>query len=134
MSVSPRSRSFTVFYSHFHRSRPRSSSSRRKMPLDVDSVHHPCRESFYFIILNILRSVGGIANGRDADPLFTLIQATETLFRTDFSEGQRLCGLRLCQPCKADFAISTAKAREEVWNLIPRWFEMQISFLDLDEY
>ena len=104
---------------------------------DMDSAHHPCRESFYFIMLNILRSVGGIANGRDADPLFTLIQATEMLFRTDFSDGQRQCGLRLCQPCKADFAISAAKAREEVWSLMPRWFglveaETQTSFLDLD--
>ena len=104
----------------------------------IDSISHPCRESFYFIMLNILRSVGGIAaNGRDADPLFTLIQATEMLFRTDFSDGQRQCGLRLCQPCKADFAISAAKAREEVWSLLPKWFglvetETKISFLDLD--
>jgi hypothetical protein len=40
-----------------------------------------CLESFYFIMLNILRSVGGIACGRDADPLFTLVQATEMLSR-----------------------------------------------------
>jgi hypothetical protein len=102
------------------------------------NINHPCRESFYFITLNILRSVGGIAaNGRDADPLFTLIQATEMLFRTDFSDGQRECGLRLCQPCKVDFALSAAKAREEVWSLLPRWFglveaETQTSFLNLD--
>ena len=104
---------------------------------DIDALNHPCRESFSFIMLNILRSVGGIANGRDADPLFTLIQATEMLFRTDFSDGQRQCGLRLCQPCKADFAMSAAKAREEVWSLMPKWFglvkaEPQTSFLDLD--
>ena len=104
---------------------------------DTDALNHPCRESFYFIMLNILRSVGGIANGRDADPLFTLIQATEMLFRTDLSDGQRQCGLRLCQPCKTDFAMSAAKAREEVWSLMPRWFglteaETQTSFLDLD--
>jgi hypothetical protein len=105
---------------------------------NIDAISHPCRESFYFIMLNILRSVGGIAaNGRDADPLFTLIQATEMLFRTDFSDGQRQCGLRLCQPCKADFAMSAAKAREEVWSLLPKWFglvetETKTSFLNLD--
>ena len=37
---------------------------------DIDSIHHPCHESFYFIMLNILRSVGGIANVRDTDPMF----------------------------------------------------------------
>lgn len=104
---------------------------------DKDAVSRPCHESFYFIMLNILRSVGGIACGRDADPLYTLIQATEMLFRTDFSDGQRQCGLRLCQPCKADFATSAARAREEAWSLMPKWFglvdgvEKQISFLDL---
>ena len=105
---------------------------------DIESTTHPCRESFYFIMLNILRAVGGVSNGRDADPLFTLIQATEMLFRTDFIDGQRHCGgLRLCQPCKADFAVSAAKAREEVWSQLPRWFglveaETPTSFLDLD--
>lgn len=97
----------------------------------------PCHESFYFIMLNILRSVGGIACGRDADPLFTLIQANEMLSRTDFSDGQRQCGLRMCPPCKADFALATTKAREEVWSLLPQIFglvggEICNSLLDLD--
>ena len=105
---------------------------------DKETSSCPCHESFYFIMLNILRSVGGIASGRDADPLFTLIQATDMLFRTDFSDGRsQQCGLRLCQPCKADFALSVAKAREEAWSLLPKWFglveaERPISFLDLD--
>ncbi|KAF8870584.1 hypothetical protein CPB84DRAFT_1801842, partial [Gymnopilus junonius] len=87
-----------------------------------DNPNRPCHESFYFIMLNILRSVGGIACGRDADPLYTLIQAAEMLSRTDFSDGQRQCGLKLCQPCKAEFAEATAKARDEVWSLLPMWF------------
>jgi hypothetical protein len=81
-----------------------------------------CLESFYFIMLNILRSVGGIACGRDADPLFTLVQATEMLTRTDFSDGQRQMGLRICSSCKADFKKSVAKAREDVWRGLPAWF------------
>lgn len=97
----------------------------------------PCHESFYFIMLNILRSVGGIACGRDADPLFTLTQAKEMLSRTDFSDGQRQCGLKMCAPCKADFVLATTKAREEVWSLLPQIFglvdgELCNSLLDLD--
>ncbi|EFI28538.1 hypothetical protein CC1G_13560 [Coprinopsis cinerea okayama7 len=84
-----------------------------------------CLESFYFIMLNILRSVGGIACGRDADPLFTLVQATEMLSRTDFSDGQRQTGLRICHACKVDFATSVGKAREEVWGLLPVWFGLK---------
>ncbi|KAF8168565.1 hypothetical protein B0H34DRAFT_64923 [Crassisporium funariophilum] len=104
---------------------------------EKEGPSRPCHESFYFIMLNILRSVGGIACGRDADPLYTLVQATEMLFRTDFSDGQRQCGLKLCQPCKADFAASASKARETVWSQIPQWFalvesEKHNSLLDLD--
>ncbi|KAF8959815.1 hypothetical protein BDZ97DRAFT_1761154 [Flammula alnicola] len=104
---------------------------------EKDSPSRVCHESFYFIMLNILRSVGGIACGRDADPLYTLIQASEMLTRTDFSDGQRQCGLKLCQSCKADFAVAASKARQEVWTLLPEWFgfvegDKQNSLLDLD--
>ncbi|KAJ7750019.1 hypothetical protein B0H14DRAFT_3513497 [Mycena olivaceomarginata] len=58
---------------------------------DEPPMRHACRESFYFM-LNVLRSVGGIACGRDADPLFTLLQAVEMLERTDFSDGTRCAG------------------------------------------
>ncbi|PPQ80615.1 hypothetical protein CVT24_002707 [Panaeolus cyanescens] len=102
------------------------------------STNRACHESFYFIMLNILRSVGGIACGRDADPLYTLVQATEMLSRTDFSDGQRQCGLKLCQACKTDFAASATKARQEVWTLLPQWFgltegDKEGSFLDLND-
>ncbi|KAJ7915877.1 hypothetical protein B0H13DRAFT_1609994 [Mycena leptocephala] len=92
--------------------------------LEEDAPSRMCRESFYFIMLNVLRSVGGIACGRDADPLFTLIQAMDMLSRTDFSDGHRQCGLKLCHPCKVDFANSATRAREEVWKLLPTWFEL----------
>ncbi|KAF9042326.1 hypothetical protein BJ165DRAFT_1416003 [Panaeolus papilionaceus] len=102
------------------------------------TTNRACHESFYFIMLNNLRSVGGIACGRDADPLYTLVQATEMLSRTDFSDGQRQCGLKLCQACKSDFAASASKARQEVWSLLPEWFglaegEKEGSFLDLND-
>ncbi|KAJ7029766.1 hypothetical protein C8F04DRAFT_1115814 [Mycena alexandri] len=95
------------------------------MYLEEDIPSRMCRESFYFIMLNVLRSVGGIACGRDADPLFTLVQAMDMLSRTDFSDGHRQCGLRLCHPCKVDFANSATRAREEVWRLLPTWFELE---------
>lgn len=84
-----------------------------------------CRESFYFIKLNILRSVGGIASGRDGDPLFTLVQAVDMLSRTDFSDGEKQCGLKMCNSCKIDFASAVGRAREEVWALIPGWFGLE---------
>lgn len=83
-----------------------------------------CTESFYFIRLNILRAVGGVACGRDADPLYTLLQALEMLSRTDFTDGVQRCGvgLKICEACKVDFGGMVARARAEVWRLIPQWF------------
>jgi hypothetical protein len=91
---------------------------------EQENPSRSCLESFYFIMLNILRSVGGIACGRDADPLFTLVQATEMLTRTDFSDGQRQTGLKICHACKLDFATSVVRAREEVWSNLPMWFNL----------
>lgn len=91
---------------------------------DNISPSKQCHESFYFIMLNVLRSIGGISCGRDADPLFSLVQVMEMLSRTDFSDGQRQCGLKLCQACKTDFAASAAKAREDIWNIIPQCFSL----------
>ncbi|THV06369.1 hypothetical protein K435DRAFT_960608 [Dendrothele bispora CBS 962.96] len=56
-------------------------------PSEFSPWGHPCAESFYFIALNLLRAVGGIAVGRDADPLFTISQAEEMLERCDFVQG-----------------------------------------------
>lgn len=85
-----------------------------------------CAESFFYIRLNILRSVGGVACGRDGDPLYTLIQAIEMLSRTDFTDGVRQRGLKMCHACKSDFARVAVKAREEAWMLIPEWFGLRI--------
>ncbi|TFY71423.1 hypothetical protein EVG20_g1589 [Dentipellis fragilis] len=66
-----------------------------------------CRESFYFILLNTLRS------------------AIDMLHRTDFSDGERMCGLRMCCFCKLDFAGAVKRAREQIWREIPGWFGME---------
>jgi hypothetical protein len=92
---------------------------------DVENPSRACRDSFYFIMLNLLRSIGGLSAGRDADPLFTLLQAVDMLNRTDFTDGEKQCGLRLCYPCKIDFAGAVVRAREEVWALLPYWFGIQ---------
>ncbi|KAJ7738813.1 hypothetical protein B0H16DRAFT_1761155 [Mycena metata] len=94
---------------------------------DDTSSSRPCLDSFYFIMLNLLRSVGGIACGRDADPLFTLLQAAEMLERTDFSDGQsgRMCALRMCAACKGEWRGCVGRAREEVWGAVPGWFGLE---------
>ncbi|TCD63217.1 hypothetical protein EIP91_005829 [Steccherinum ochraceum] len=83
-----------------------------------------CRESTYYIMLNILRAIGGISHGRDADPLYTLVQVVEMLSRTDFTDGVRQCGLKLCFQCKTDITESVERTRKDVWEQIPTWFEM----------
>ncbi|VDC04110.1 unnamed protein product [Peniophora sp. CBMAI 1063] len=81
-----------------------------------------CRDSFTFLLLNTRRAIGGIAIGRDADPLYTLDQMREMLHRSDFSDGARSYGLPMCCLCKSDFLSAVDHAREEVWKAIPQWF------------
>ncbi|KAJ7707810.1 hypothetical protein B0H14DRAFT_3643498 [Mycena olivaceomarginata] len=89
---------------------------------DEPPARHVCHELFYFIMLNMLLSVSGIACAHDADPLFTLLQAVEMLKQTDFSDGTRVCGLRMCAACKVDFRECVGRAREEVCGAVAGWF------------
>ncbi|KZV65669.1 hypothetical protein PENSPDRAFT_689656 [Peniophora sp. CONT] len=81
-----------------------------------------CRDSFSFLLLNTRRAVGGIAVGRDADPLYTLDKMKDLLHRADFSDGARSYGLPMCCFCKSDFLYAVDRAREEVWKTVPQWF------------
>lgn len=101
----------------------------RPISTQCGNRHHDagraCRESTYYVMLNVLRAIGGITHGRDADPLFTLTQTVEMLSRTDFTDGVRRCGLKICAACKEDLTECVAKARQHVWTLIPQWFALE---------
>lgn len=84
-----------------------------------------CRESFYYIMLNLLRAVSGLSSGRDCDPLYSLTQAVEMMGRSDFSDGTNLMSLKLCVPCRQEFTESVRVARERIWLQIPSWFGMK---------
>ena len=103
----------------------------RPISTQCSNRHHDagrvCRESTYYVMLNVLRAVGGITHGRDADPLFTLTQTVDMLSRTDFTDGVRKCGLKICSACKEDLTECVAKARRHVWALIPQWFSLEES-------
>ena len=84
-----------------------------------------CREAYYYIMLNLLRSISGLASGRDCDPLFTLAQAGDMLHRTDFTDGVRRCGLRICCACRRELEDVVKGAREKVWGMLPGWFGLE---------
>jgi hypothetical protein len=93
--------------------------------LNQEFQSQACRAAFYFIMLNALRSINGIAFGRDADPLFTLTQTEDMLDRTDYADAMDpkvLCSLNICVACKSDFRVMIRIARQDVWRLIPNWF------------
>ena len=84
-----------------------------------------CRESFYYIMLNLLRAVSGLASGRDCDPLYSLTQAVEMMGRSDFSDGTTMMSLKLCAACRQEFANAVRLARERIWQQMPTWFGMK---------
>jgi hypothetical protein len=114
---------------------PEEGEGAQNTPPPIQQHNNPCQDSFHFIHLDILRSVGGISFGRDSDPLFTLTQAVEMLDRTDLSgsassstpdspdgPARQTFGLNVCPPCRQDFVETVRKAREEIWTCLPRWF------------
>jgi hypothetical protein len=84
-----------------------------------------CRDAFYFITLNTLRAVGGIAAGRDGDPLFTLGQMIDMLHHTEWVDGQYLRGLPMCGKCREEFIPAVHAGRQAIWDQIPTWFGLE---------
>jgi hypothetical protein len=84
-----------------------------------------CRDAFYFITFNTLRAVGGIAAGRDGDPLFTLGQMIEMLHHTEWVDGQYLRGLPVCGKCRDEFIPTVHAGRQAIWDQIPEWFGLE---------
>ncbi|KAJ4473103.1 hypothetical protein J3R30DRAFT_3296710 [Lentinula aciculospora] len=94
---------------------------------------HLCVQGFHQMYIDIYRCIGGVAIGRDADPLFTLSQGMERLKRPDKIEGERVRAL-MCGPCKVEFLSDCAKGRETAWELIPEWFGLVEEPKEGDEY
>ena len=84
-----------------------------------------CRDAFYFITLNTLRAVGGIAAGRDGDPLYTLGRMIDMLHHTEWVDGQYLRGLPMCGICREEFIPAVHAGRQAIWDQIPEWFGLE---------
>ena len=84
-----------------------------------------CRDAFYFVTLNTLRAVGGIAAGRDGDPLFTLGQMVDMLHHTEWVDGRYLRGLPMCGKCREEFVPAVHAGRQAIWDQIPAWFGLE---------
>jgi hypothetical protein len=91
----------------------------------VPGAGQACRDAFYFITLNTLRAVGGIAAGRDGDPLFTLGQMIDMLHHTEWVDGQYLRGLPMCGKCRDEFIPAVHAGRQAIWDQIPAWFALE---------
>ncbi|KAF8272473.1 hypothetical protein EI94DRAFT_1796094 [Lactarius quietus] len=84
-----------------------------------------CLDAFYFITLNTLRAVGGIAAGRDGDPLFTLGQIIGMLHHAEWVDGQYLRGFPMCGRCREEFIPAVHAGRQAIWDQIPEWFGLE---------
>lgn len=84
-----------------------------------------CHDAFYYITLNTLRAVGGIAAGRDGDPLYTLGRMIDMLHHAEWVDGQYLRGLPMCHRCREEFILAVSAGRQAIWDQIPEWFGLE---------
>ncbi|KAH9077226.1 hypothetical protein EDB83DRAFT_2504455 [Lactarius deliciosus] len=112
------------FYFHFlvlTAPLPLSSTRRFKnhSPAEGCAGGQACRDAFYFITLNTLRSVGGIAAGRDGRSMIDMLHHTEWV------DGQYLRGLSICGKCREEFIPAVHAGRQAIWDQIPEWFGLE---------
>jgi hypothetical protein len=98
---------------------------KHRAPAEGCTGGQACRDAFYFVALNTLRVVGGIAAGRDGDPLFTLGQIVNMLHHTEWVDGRYLRGLPMCAKCREAFIPAVHAGRRAIWDQIPGWFGLE---------
>ncbi|KAJ7585661.1 hypothetical protein C8J56DRAFT_828781 [Mycena floridula] len=91
-----------------------------------------CLDSFYLLSHFLRRSITGTGGGRDADPLFTLDLAVETLAMPSLGLDEKdedgkeiMYVLNICEACRRDFDEVCKKEREAIWETLGMWFGLK---------
>ncbi|KXN90801.1 hypothetical protein AN958_03455 [Leucoagaricus sp. SymC.cos] len=84
-----------------------------------------CQAAFEAITFEILRDVNGVVCHRSSDPLFAIVDAELMQTREDASSTTG-ASLRACEQCRAEFAVVVDAVREEFWNKLPFWFDLDV--------
>lgn len=85
-----------------------------------------CQATFEATTFEILRDVNGIVYHRSSDPLFAMMDADLMQNRNESGIARLNLLHRACEPCRAEFTASVDNAREELWSMLPVWFDVDL--------
>jgi hypothetical protein len=82
-----------------------------------------CQATFEAVNFEILRDVNGVVCHSSSDPLFAIMDA-ELMHTREDAWGRPFLMLRACEACRAEFTVAVDLSREEFWQRLPRWFDI----------
>ena len=86
-----------------------------------------CQIAFENVTIELLRDVNGVVCNRTSDPLFAMGEGFNLQSNDAATIGPRLSNkFRACDACRIEFAAAVDAARQDFWNRLPEWFDVEI--------
>jgi hypothetical protein len=85
-----------------------------------------CQATFEATTFEILRDVNGVVFHRNSDPLFAIMDADLMQTRGNPANGGLSLLHRACEACRLEFTSSVDAAREDLWQNLPTWFNVNV--------
>lgn len=85
-----------------------------------------CQIAFEAITFELLRDINGIISNRTSDPLYAMTEAEQMQIRDDLLNGEA-SPMKTCERCRVDFGTRVDAAKEEFWQKLPKWFDIDVS-------
>ncbi|KAF8893391.1 hypothetical protein BD779DRAFT_1436137 [Infundibulicybe gibba] len=82
-----------------------------------------CQAAFEAITFELLRDVNGVVCHRSSDPLFAIAEA-DLMQSPNQASVRRSSLFRVCEYCRLEFSAVVDAAREEFWQRLPLWFNI----------
>lgn len=85
-----------------------------------------CQATFEATTFEMLRDVNGVVFHRNSDPLFAIMDADLMQTRGNPANGGLSLLHRACEACRLEFTTSVDAAREDLWQNLPMWFNVNV--------
>jgi hypothetical protein len=85
-----------------------------------------CQMAYEAVTYSLIRDVNGLVMNRKSDPLFAIADSLLMQTREDTPGADNRAAIRACETCRMDFGVIVDAVRNEFWNKLPEWFDLEV--------
>ena len=85
-----------------------------------------CQIAFEAVTYALIQDLNGLVLNRNSDPLFAIADSLLMQTREDAPGLENKAAIRACEACRLDYAAVVESVRQELWQRLPEWFELEV--------